>query len=60
MKFLSSMKYSGHVGAFEGAAYEARGLYRPETDCIMFTRHPVGFCRVCRRAIERIIDLYSR
>ena len=59
-KFLSSMKYSGRVGAFEGAAYEARGLYRPEADCIMFTRDPVGFCRVCRRAIERIIDLYSR
>ena len=59
-KFLSSMTYSGRVGAFEGAAYEARGLYRPETDCIMFTRDAVGFCRVCRRAIERIIDLYSR
>jgi hypothetical protein len=60
LTFLSSMTYSGRVGAFEGAAYEARGLYRPETDCIMFTRDPVGFCRVCRRAIERIIDLYSR
>src|SRR6476646_5201255 len=59
-KFLSSMTYSGRVGAFEGASYEARGLYRPEADCIMFTRDPVGFCRVCRRAIERIIDLYSR
>jgi hypothetical protein len=59
-KFLGSMKYSGQVGAFEGAAYEAGGLYRPEADCIMFTRDPVGFCRVCRRAIERIIDLYSR
>ncbi len=56
----SSMTYSGAVGAFEGAGYEARGLYRPEADCIMFTRDPVGFCRVCRRAIERIIDLYSR
>ncbi|HSV16209.1 MAG TPA: M64 family metallopeptidase, partial [Tepidisphaeraceae bacterium] len=59
-KFLSSMTYSGRVGAFEGAGYEARGLYRPEADCIMFTRDPVGFCRVCRRAITRIIDLYSR
>jgi hypothetical protein len=59
-KFLSSMTYSGRVGAFEGAAYEARGLYRPEADCIMFTRDPVGFCRVCQRAIGRIIDLYSR
>lgn len=59
-KFLAAMKYSGNVGAFEGAAYEARGLYRPEADCIMFTRDPVGFCRVCRRAISRIIDLYSK
>jgi len=59
-KFLSSMKYSGKVGAFEGAGYEAKGLYRPETDCIMFTRDPVGFCRVCRRAIGKIIDQYAK
>ena len=59
-KFLSSMTYSGRVGAFEGASYEARGLYRPETDCIMFTRDSVGFCRVCRRAIGTIVDLYSK
>ena len=59
-KFLASMKYSGKVGAFEGASYESKGLYRPEADCIMFTRDRVGFCRVCRRAIERVIDLYAR
>jgi hypothetical protein len=59
-KLLSSMTYSRRVGAFEGASYEAHGLYRPEADCIMFTRDPVGFCRVCRRAIARIIDLYSK
>jgi hypothetical protein len=57
---LGSMKYSGKVGAFEGAAYEPKGLYRPEADCIMFTRDQVGFCRVCRRAIARIIDLYAK
>jgi hypothetical protein len=59
-QFLGSQKYAGKVGAFEGAAYEPRGLYRPEVDCIMFTRDEVGFCRVCRKAIERIIDAYSR
>lgn len=59
-QLLASMTHSGKVGAFEGASYEARGLYRPEADCIMFTRNPVGFCRVCQRAITRIIDLYSR
>jgi hypothetical protein len=59
-KLFAGMKHVGVVGAFEGAGYEARGLYRPEADCIMFTRNPVGFCRVCRRAIGAIIDLYSR
>jgi len=59
-KLLGSQKYSGKVGAFEGASYEAKGLYRPEIDCIMFTRDPVGFCRVCRRAIERVIDMHAR
>ncbi|HVH57879.1 MAG TPA: M64 family metallopeptidase, partial [Vicinamibacterales bacterium] len=59
-KFLAAMKHGKAVGAFEGAGYEAKGLYRPQADCIMFTRDPVGFCAVCRRAIARIIDLYSR
>jgi hypothetical protein len=52
-------KYNGKVGAFEGANYEARGYYRPEIDCIMFSRTN-HFCAVCRRAIERVVDLYSR
>jgi hypothetical protein len=59
-KFLSSQKYFGHVGAFEGASYEATGLFRPEVDCIMFTRDEVGFCDVCNRAIQRVIDMYAR
>ncbi|HKB79859.1 MAG TPA: M64 family metallopeptidase [Thermoanaerobaculia bacterium] len=59
-KSLGSQQYAGKVGAFEGASYEPRGLYRPEVDCIMFTRDEVGFCRVCRQAIERVIDDYSR
>jgi len=57
---LGGMEHAGKVGAFEGASYESTGLYRPEVDCIMFTRNPVGFCRVCRRAIENVIDLYAR
>jgi hypothetical protein len=51
-------KYAGRVGAFEGAIYESRGYYRPEVDCIMFSRTN-HFCAVCRRAIERIIKMYS-
>jgi hypothetical protein len=56
---LGGMPHAGKVGAFEGASYEATGLYRSEVDCIMFTRNPVGFCRVCRRAIENVIDQYT-
>jgi len=59
-KFLTAQQYAGKVGAFEGAGYEAKGLYRPEADCIMFTRDEVGFCDVCRRAIERMIDMYTK
>src|SRR5262245_50952611 len=51
--------YAGKVGAFEGAMYESRGYYRPEVDCIMFTRSQT-FCAVCRRAIETVIALYAR
>jgi hypothetical protein len=56
---LAQGPHAGAVGAFEGANYEAKGYYRPQANCIMFTRH-TEFCRVCRRAIERVIDLYSR
>lgn len=59
IKFFAAEKYVGKVGAFEGAIYEAKGYYRPEVDCIMFTRSQ-NFCAVCRRAIERVIELYSR
>jgi hypothetical protein len=59
VKLFAAEKYAGKVGAFEGAMYEAKGYYRPELDCIMFTRNQ-AFCAVCRRAIERIISLYSR
>jgi hypothetical protein len=59
-ELLASGPYGHAVGAFEGAMYEGRGYYRPQADCIMFTRDEGGFCAVCRRAIERIIDLYSR
>lgn len=58
-KMFGEEKYAGKVGAFEGANYEAKGYYRPEANCIMFTRANY-FCKVCRGAIERVIDLYSK
>jgi hypothetical protein len=58
-KMFAAEKYFGHVGAFEGAMYEAKGYYRPEIDCIMFSRTD-HFCQVCQRAIEQVIKMYSR
>jgi hypothetical protein len=51
-------RYADKVGAFEGGNYEAKGYYRPEINCIMFTRYH-RFCAVCRRGIERIIVMYA-
>jgi hypothetical protein len=59
-RMLAGEKYANKVGAFEGAGYEAKGLYRPEADCIMFTRNEVGFCDVCTRAIHRMIDMHAK
>jgi hypothetical protein len=47
------------VGAFEGAGYTSKGLYRPSLDCIMFSKGAKPFCPVCRRALERVIDYYG-
>jgi IgA Peptidase M64/Peptidase M64 N-terminus len=57
---LAGGPYAGKVGAFEGANYEAKGYYRPQADCIMFTRDQVPFCAVCRRALEQTLDSYTR
>jgi len=59
-RWLGDDEYIGKLGAFEGAMYQVRGLYRPSLDCIMFTADAPEFCPVCRRAIERVIDLYTR
>jgi hypothetical protein len=58
-EFFASEKYRDKVGAFEGAGYIAKGLYRPQIDCIMYTRH-MQFCKVCQRSIEDVIDIYSK
>ena len=59
-KLLKSGPHGSAVGAFEGGNYQAKGLYRSQADCIMFTRNRVGFCAACRRGIGKIIDLYSQ
>lgn len=55
--YFSKEEYRNKVGAFEGAGYLSKGLYRPQIDCIMYTRHLV-FCKVCSRTIEDVIKQY--
>ena len=47
------------VGVFEGAGYAAKGLFRPMVNCIMISSPKNEFCRVCQKAIARMIDFYS-
>ncbi len=58
-KMFSAAPYSRDIGAFEGALYQAKGYYRSEQNCIMFTRTS-DFCTVCAAAIEEVIDEYTR
>ena len=57
--YLLKSSYVNKVGAFEGAGYTSKGLYRPSLDCIMFSKGAKPFCPVCRQAIERVIDYYG-
>ncbi len=58
-RLLAADVRADQVGAFQGANYDARAYYRPQLDCVMFTRDEVPFCRVCQRALEQVIDLHA-
>ena len=57
---LAKKAYQGKVGAFEGAGYSSKGLYRPMVNCIMFSRGNIPYCRVCENAIIEMIRHYTR
>lgn len=58
-EMITKMKYANTVGAFEGAGYLAKGMYRSSINCIMFTRN-LTFCPVCQHSINRVIDQYNQ
>ncbi len=57
--FFAKDQYKDAIGAFEGAGYTPKGLYRSQLDCIMFTRH-IRFCKVCARAMNMVMDQYTK
>ncbi len=60
LEMIGRMEFKNTTGAFEGANYTSRGQYRSAIDCIMFTRNRQEFCPACRKAIEQMIDQYSK
>ncbi|MDP4290145.1 MAG: M64 family metallopeptidase [Bacteroidota bacterium] len=57
--FFAKEKYKDKVGAFEGAGYNPKGLYRPQLDCIMYSRHMI-YCKVCQRSLNQVMDEYVK
>jgi hypothetical protein len=57
--FFKKSRFAGKVGAFEGAGYAAKGLFRPMLDCLMFSRGLRPLCKVCEQAVVRTIQYYS-
>ena len=59
-KAESSEKKKVAVGAFEGANGYAKGMFRSEVNCIMFSLQTDYFCAACTSAIERMIAWHAR
>jgi len=58
-KWKGMMNENG-VGLFEGGGYMAKGIYRPYPDCRMKTNTAAGFWPVCIKAINDMIDYYTK
>jgi hypothetical protein len=50
----------GEAGLYEGGGYMAKGIFRPASDCRMKSNTAPGFCPVCTRAINTMIDYYIK
>ncbi len=59
MKQAWEKEFKDVVGAFEGAGYSSKGLYRPMLNCLMFTSGELFYCRVCEDAVIQTIKYYT-
>ena len=55
----ATAKYKDVIGAFEGAGYQLKGVYRPKQDCLMRSFAGDEFCPVCKKAIKDMIKFYA-
>ena len=52
-------KYKNTIGAFEGAGYVKKGIYRPMHDCKMRSNSTDKFCPVCYKTVLDMLLFYS-
>ena len=48
------------LGAYEGAGYSLKGVYRPAFDCRMRSNDTPEFCPACKKALNELIDFYTK
>lgn len=51
---------SDKLGVYEGGGYVSKGVYRPMMHCTMHQIRYNDFCPVCKKALEDIIEYYSK
>ncbi|MBR1446673.1 MAG: peptidase M64 [Alloprevotella sp.] len=51
---------SQKIGVYEGAGYQSKGVWRAFENCRMRTNEHPTFCAVCQRALNRLIDFYTK
>ncbi|WP_165806844.1 M64 family metallopeptidase [Balneicella halophila] len=51
-------KYEDELGAFEGGAYQSKGIYSPMQDCKMKTNNTNELCPACQEAVHKIMQTY--
>lgn len=53
-------KHRNTVGVYEGGGYVSEGIYSPYMDCRMKSNVANEFCPVCKEAIGKMIDYYTK
>ncbi len=48
------------LGVYEGGGYVSKGVFRPALHCTMHQIRYNDFCPVCRKALEEVIEYYSK
>ena len=47
------------IGAYEGAGYRKKGIYRPSETCRMRDNYFPAFCKICEASVLETIDFYT-